>query len=261
MPERWFITGTGTAIGKTLVTAALACQFRAQGRSVTALKPVLSGFEREAAAGSDSGILLAACGLQLSDASLDAITPWRFREPLSPDMAAAREGRALELGAIVDFCRAAAEDEPDVCLVEGVGGSMVPLDAESTVRLRGRRHRARQRERRRCVGRRRGLHRGHVRPRAAHTRLGVRARSGDRGKSRRRAAARGLGIGRWARRVRFGRAPPGCRRRGGRAARLDPCSLAHQGRGCQRSPLRNDPKPRTGQRSCRRSTASWECGD
>lgn len=133
MPERWFITGTGTAIGKTLVTAALACQFRAQGRSVTALKPVLSGFEREAAAGSDSGILLAACGLQLSDASLDAITPWRFREPLSPDMAAAREGRALELGAIVDFCRAAAEDEPDVCLVEGVGGSMVPLDAEYTV--------------------------------------------------------------------------------------------------------------------------------
>ena len=133
MAERWFVTSTGTDIGKTLVSAALAHQCREAGRSVSVLKPVLSGFERAAAEDSDSGILLRACGRAVDDAGLDGITPWRFREPLSPDMAAAREGRTLDCAEIVAFCRAAGERDVDVCLVEGVGGAMVPIDAASTV--------------------------------------------------------------------------------------------------------------------------------
>ena len=133
MVQRWFVTSTGTDIGKTLVSAALAHQFREAGRSVSVLKPVLSGFDRTEAEHSDSGILLRACGLDVDDGHLDAITPWRFREPLSPDMAAAREGRSLDCTEIVDFCRAAGERDVEVCLVEGVGGAMVPIDAGSTV--------------------------------------------------------------------------------------------------------------------------------
>ena len=133
MQARWFITSTGTDIGKTLVTAALAAQLRSAGRSVSVLKPVLSGFARADAGASDAGILLSACELELNDANLDTMTPWRFCAPLSPDMAAAREGRALDLEAIVAFCKAAGERDGDVCLVEGVGGSMVPLDQTHTV--------------------------------------------------------------------------------------------------------------------------------
>ena len=57
-----FVTGTGTDIGKTYVTARLIEDARRQGRSVRALKPLLSGFDRAAFEGSDSAILLAAMG-------------------------------------------------------------------------------------------------------------------------------------------------------------------------------------------------------
>ena len=57
-----FITSSGTGIGKTLVTAALAWQLRERGRAVRAIKPVISGFAPETAAESDTGIVLAALG-------------------------------------------------------------------------------------------------------------------------------------------------------------------------------------------------------
>ena len=50
---------------------------------------------------------------------------------LSPDMAAAREHRSIPFAALVDFCR--APSSADVTLIEGIGGVMVPLDAEHTV--------------------------------------------------------------------------------------------------------------------------------
>ncbi|RMF09526.1 MAG: ATP-dependent dethiobiotin synthetase BioD, partial [Alphaproteobacteria bacterium] len=87
---RLFITATGTEVGKTLVTAALVHQLGAQGRSVTALKPVLSGFEPEGP--SDAHEILAALGRQgkgpgHAAQGLDRISPWRFKAPLSPDIA------------------------------------------------------------------------------------------------------------------------------------------------------------------------------
>lgn len=133
MARHWFVTGTGTDIGKTWVTAALAAQSVDRGRRVTALKPILSGFEPANAGTSDSAILLEACGREPTLENIDGITPWRFAAPLSPDMAAVREGRGLSLDEIVAFCRSAAEKAPDLCLLEGVGGAMVPLNAKHTV--------------------------------------------------------------------------------------------------------------------------------
>ena len=125
-----FVTGTGTEIGKTLVAAALCRQLRASGRPVRALKPVMSGYDPAAPHESDAGVLLASLGESVTDATVENIAPWRFTAPLSPDMAAAREGRRLDLAAIVAFCRT-AEGEP--LLIEGVGGVMVPLDDRHTV--------------------------------------------------------------------------------------------------------------------------------
>ena len=125
-----FVTGTGTAIGKTLVAAALCHELREAGRPVRALKPVLSGYDPAAMHESDPGVLLASLGEAATEEAVAAIAPWRFSAPLSPDMAAAREGRRLDLGEIVAFCRAAA-GEP--LLVEGIGGAMVPLDDDHTV--------------------------------------------------------------------------------------------------------------------------------
>lgn len=125
-----FVTGTGTEIGKTLVTATLCDQLRATGRDVRALKPVLSGYDPATRDESDAGVLLASLGRAATEDAVAEITPWRFAAPLSPDMAAAREGRSLDFEAIVAFCRRA---EGDPLLIEGVGGAMVPLDADHTV--------------------------------------------------------------------------------------------------------------------------------
>ena len=125
-----FITGTGTEIGKTLVTAALCRELRAGGRAPRALKPVLSGYDPATMHESDAGILLASLDEPVTEEAVAAITPWRFSAPLSPDMAAAREGRRLDVREIVAFCRGA---EGDPLLVEGVGGAMVPLDERHTV--------------------------------------------------------------------------------------------------------------------------------
>lgn len=118
-----FVTGTGTDIGKTHIACGML-----RTRPVRALKPVMSGYDPLYPGQSDAGRLLAARGIEVNAEAIAAISPWRFAAPLSPDMAAAREGRAIDFDALVDFCRA---DEP--VLVEGVGGVMVPLDERHTV--------------------------------------------------------------------------------------------------------------------------------
>lgn len=125
-----FVTATGTGVGKTFVTCALVHQLRARGASVRAMKPVLSGFERATAADSDAGQLLAALGRPLDDAGLDLVAPLRFAAPLSPDMAARREGVTIDFDAVVAGCRALPMSETAV--IEGVGGAFVPLTERHT---------------------------------------------------------------------------------------------------------------------------------
>jgi dethiobiotin synthetase len=125
-----FVTGTGTDVGKTFLSAALIRYWRAAGHTVAAFKPVVSGFDPESAAMSDPGVLLGALGRPITD--IERISPWRFAAPLSPDMAAAREGRTLDFEAIVEFSSRATASA-DRVLIEGVGGIMVPLDERHTV--------------------------------------------------------------------------------------------------------------------------------
>jgi dethiobiotin synthetase len=96
------------------------------------LKPVASGFDAARPTDGDTGALLRAQRLEPTAANLDAVSPWRFAAPLSPDMAAARERRTVPFDALVAHCRAAARSG-DVTLIEGIGGVMVPLDGEHTV--------------------------------------------------------------------------------------------------------------------------------
>ena len=126
-----FVTATGTDVGKTFVTARLVAELRAARRSVLALKPVASGFDAENVAATDTGVLLDALGLAATPANLDAVSPWRFAAALSPDMAAARERRAIPFDELLEFCR--APRPADVTLIEGIGGVMVPLDDAHTV--------------------------------------------------------------------------------------------------------------------------------
>ena len=128
-----FVTGTGTGVGKTFVTAAFVRLMRERGRRVDALKPVASGFDPAHLATSDTGILLAALGDAPTSRSVEHVSPWRFAAPLSPDMAARREGRSIDYASLLAYTRRAIGETPDLLLIEGIGGLMVPLDATHTV--------------------------------------------------------------------------------------------------------------------------------
>ena len=128
-----FITATGTDVGKTFVAASLIGHFRQMGRIVEAIKPVVSGFDPAQAASSDPGLLLRALGVSVTPDSIERISPWRFRAPLSPDMAAQRERRSINVDDVITFCQSAIEQRRDLLLIEGVGGIMVPLDGERTI--------------------------------------------------------------------------------------------------------------------------------
>lgn len=127
-----FITATGTGIGKTAVTTALCWQLRQSGQLVSALKPVISGYD-ETNPATDSSLILHSCGITPSPEAIATISPWRYREPLSPNLAAAREGKTLELDALLDFCRDYEALSEGQLLVEGVGGTHVPLNNQHTV--------------------------------------------------------------------------------------------------------------------------------
>jgi len=129
----FFVTATGTDIGKTFVAAGLIQHFRAAGRAVDALKPVVTGFDPASAAESDPGVLLSALGRPVTPAEIERVAPWRYAAPLSPDMAARREDRSLDFDALVEFCRRAIAGNPGTLLIEGIGGAMVPLDDSRTV--------------------------------------------------------------------------------------------------------------------------------
>ena len=124
-----FFTGTGTDIGKTHILCALLEAYRVVGGRARVLKPVLSGFDNATAATSDTVRLIRANGQSVDAENIKASTPWRFKAPLSPDMAARRENRDLLLDKIVNWCS-------DQCgaarptFVEGAGGIMSPIASD-----------------------------------------------------------------------------------------------------------------------------------
>jgi dethiobiotin synthetase len=128
-----FVSASGTDVGKTFVIAGLIRHFRKLGSAVDAIKPVVSGFDPAALPASDPGVLLAALGRPLTLAEAARISPWCLAAPFSPDLAAAREGRAIDFAALVKFCRSAIAAQAGRLFIEGIGGIMVPLDATHTV--------------------------------------------------------------------------------------------------------------------------------
>jgi len=133
MSRRLFIAGAHTDVGKTYAACAILREARAAGRSVQALKPVVSGFDPDDWAASDPGRILSALDRPLTMAELDAVSPLRFVAALSPPMAARLEGVDLRLDALARFCREGlAASVADLTLVEGVGGVMSPIAEDAT---------------------------------------------------------------------------------------------------------------------------------
>lgn len=127
-----FVTGTGTDIGKTFVSAALLRALTAQGLTIEVSKPVVSGFDPASPAGSDPAELLEAIGRPVTAETLSAVSPWQFAAPLSPPLAARLEGRQLDFKPVLEHCRARVAIGAPL-LIEGAGGVMSPLSDDSTM--------------------------------------------------------------------------------------------------------------------------------
>ena len=115
------VTGTGTDVGKTVVTAALASTLAAGGARVLVVKPVQTGV-----AGGEPGDADVVARL----AGVDVETWAVLDEPLAPETAALRAGVTLPSVAThaVHVREVAASD--DVVVVEGAGGLLVRLDTD-----------------------------------------------------------------------------------------------------------------------------------
>ena len=132
MGQGLFVTGAGTEIGKTLIAAALVHQLVSRGQAVRVLKPVISGFDPTQPEMSDTGRLLTAAGIEVTDQAIARASPWRFAEPIAPNMAANRAGAPIDLDKVVAHCRAGLSGD-GVLVIEGVGGVMAPITDEETV--------------------------------------------------------------------------------------------------------------------------------
>jgi dethiobiotin synthetase len=122
-PEGFFITGTDTGVGKTLVSAGLSLYLRQQGIDVGVMKPAETGVSDCAAAGPDAELLRWAAD---SRDELDDISPYRFKAPLAPAVAASREQVRINYSELAKRA-AGLIKRHQFTLVEGAGGLMVPL--------------------------------------------------------------------------------------------------------------------------------------
>ena len=132
MKKKAFITSTGTNIGKTFLTKMLINRSIELNYKVSAIKPIISGFNKNNFEETDTGIIINA--LNTSKIDIDKISPWRFKEPLSPDLAAKNEGKYINFEELLYFCKQSINSKNnDLVLVEGVGGTMVPINDKFTI--------------------------------------------------------------------------------------------------------------------------------
>jgi dethiobiotin synthetase len=123
----FFITGTDTGVGKTVVASALLRAFAHAGERVIGMKPVASGM-REGAfrhANEDVEALVAASNV---DAPIELVNPYCFAPAIAPHLAAQRVGCVISVEHI-RACHEALAGLAECVVVEGAGGLLVPLNA------------------------------------------------------------------------------------------------------------------------------------
>jgi dethiobiotin synthetase len=163
-PRGLFVTGTGTGVGKTILSAALLAAMAAAGERVRAHKPVVTGLDERPAETRPPGQPLPIESLpaqprpgkwpqaqqwppgewppdhellaRVAGMTPEEVAPLRYGPAVSPHLAAALAGETIDPAHLIARARASGADGADgaALIVEGVGGLLVPLSEDFTVR-------------------------------------------------------------------------------------------------------------------------------
>ena len=127
----YFITGTDTNVGKTVVTACLLALYREQGIDTGVMKPIETGVDEKCSseANSDAKFLLTISG---NGDPIEEICPIRLKPTAAPLQAARITGQTIDISLILENFRR-LQAKHDRMLVEGIGGLLVPLTADYSV--------------------------------------------------------------------------------------------------------------------------------
>ncbi|MGF1614227.1 MAG: dethiobiotin synthase [Gammaproteobacteria bacterium] len=126
-----FITGTDTGVGKTQVTLGLMSCLHQRGLKVAGMKPVASGcyHTEHGLRNADAVAIQKLCSISVPYRD---INPYALEPAIAPHIAAEEVGTSISMAAIADAYQRISQ-QVDWCLVEGVGGWLVPIDNHQTV--------------------------------------------------------------------------------------------------------------------------------
>lgn len=132
MAKTFFVTGTDTDVGKTVVSAALLAAANRRGLQTLAIKPVAAGCEQttDGLRNSDAQLLQQHMSVELP---YEQVNPVVLEAPAAPHIVAANEGKVLSVSRLVGYCRGTLMKRHDFSLIEGAGGWRVPLNARETL--------------------------------------------------------------------------------------------------------------------------------
>lgn len=136
MGKAFFVTGTDTEVGKTLVTSAFLHAGARQGLRTLGMKPLAAGSEEnpeyaaEVRVNEDAVSLMEYSSVKLP---YQQVNPVLLDEAIAPHIAASKAGKRLTANRLSGFCRGLKMQPSDLMLVEGAGGWHVPLNPRETL--------------------------------------------------------------------------------------------------------------------------------
>lgn len=132
MAKKFFIAGTDTDAGKTLVASALLIAANKQGLTTSAIKPIAAGCEETADGLRNSDALSLQEAMSL-DLPYEQVNPVALLPAIAPHIAAEQAGKRIRVAQLEGFCRGVFMQRSDLIVVEGAGGWRVPLNSVETL--------------------------------------------------------------------------------------------------------------------------------
>ena len=130
MGQKFFITGTDTNVGKTYYSVKLLKKYAKEGYSTLGVKPISSGYNANTKINDDAKKLYEASSIKIP---MKEINPFTFRDPIAPSIAAKNEQVELNVSNIMKEMDRIKKYNPDIEIVEGVGGWEVPINEKENM--------------------------------------------------------------------------------------------------------------------------------